>query len=162
MFCINCGHTETRVSNSRPAKKAPHVWRRRQCLVCKHAFTTDEAPRLTDWSVTPRTPQGVASSFNPGKLLISIAAAFAHDQEKGTQSAWPLTQTVMTKIIQNAPHAQLTAERILLTTHETLAAYDQAAAAQYALSHQMITSLKRRGRPSFAAAPASSVPETRA
>lgn len=156
MFCINCLNQETIVSNSRPSKKTPQVWRRRTCPTCGYRFTTDEMPRLTDWPVASRSATST-TPFNPGKLLLSIANAFAHDHTKGADAAWALTHTVVAQLALGA-QTPLTAEHIRATTREVLDRFDQTAAAQYALSHHMITSLRRRGRPSFGASPASPSP----
>lgn len=150
MFCIKCLHNNTFVTNSRPSKKHPQVWRRRMCPVCKFVFTTDELPRSTDIPVYSDTTGATNLPFNPGKLLLSITRAFAHDQEKGVRVSWDLLQTVTSELLLDTPR-HLTTRAIAAKTHTILDRFDPTAAAQYALSHQLITSLRRRGRPSFGA-----------
>lgn len=42
MKCPHCGHEEDKVVDSRPANDGRAVRRRRECLACKHRFTTYE------------------------------------------------------------------------------------------------------------------------
>lgn len=112
---------------------------------------------MTD--ILVRDDNGVDQPFNQGKLVISIARAFAHDLAKGKTSAWDLAQTVSSQLFLKT-HTQLTTAGIAQATHEVLDRFDQTAAAQYALAHGLMASLRRRGRPSFGAASgASPAPE---
>lgn len=154
MFCINCSNTDTKVTNSRPSKKTPQIWRRRRCPVCKYTFTTDELPRMID--IVVRDTHNTHQPFNPGILIVSITKAFAHDPSRGAASAWDLAQTIISHLFLET-YTQLTTDMIARTTYEVLDRYDPTAAAQYALSHQLMTSLRRRGRPSFGAASAASL-----
>lgn len=154
MFCINCSKAATRVINSRTSKKTPLVWRRRLCLGCDHRFTTHEIPSTESIVVSSRHPSNPPVPFSPGRLLLSIAQAFAHDPERGKQASWDLTQTVIMKLFLDT-HRQLTTEDIATVTHQVLDRFDPAAGAQYALTHHLLTSVRRRGRPSFGAGAAS-------
>jgi transcriptional repressor NrdR len=146
MFCINCFNPRTNVTNSRPHKKQPQIWRRRHCPKCGTIFTTHERPSLA--ANTPvHLPDGTTHIFNSGKLLLSIAKAFTHAPEEAQYSALWLTQTVETTLSTQCPH--LTPEDIEATTHQVLKQYDELAAMQYAAQHQLISSTKRRGRPSL-------------
>lgn len=147
MFCINCFHTNTSVTNSRPHKKQPVVWRRRTCTNCGVTFTTLERPSLAD-NTPVYASDGTATSFNLGRLIISIAAAFAHDPTQAKEASLWLAQTV-----ENTLSTQLTTitpQDIEVVTHQTLKRFDELAAVQYAAKHQLITSTRRRaGRPSL-------------
>jgi transcriptional repressor NrdR len=146
MFCINCFHSRTTVTNSRASKKQPQVWRRRQCPKCETIFTTHERPSLS--ANTPvHLSNGTADVFNSGKLLLSIAKAFTHAPEEAQYNAMWLTQTVEMTLSTQQPH--LTPEDIEAAVHQVLKQYDELAAMQYAAQHQLILSTKRRGRPSF-------------
>lgn len=147
MFCINCFHTNTSVGNSRPHKKQPVVWRRRACANCAATFTTLERPSLAD-NTPIYSSEGEKTPFNLGRLIISIAAAFAHDTKQAKEASLWLAQTV-----ENALSSQIntiTAEDITAITHQTLKRFDELAAVQYAARHQLISSTRRRaGRPSL-------------
>ncbi|MDN5275323.1 MAG: hypothetical protein JWP06_1224 [Candidatus Saccharibacteria bacterium] len=146
MFCINCFHTNTKVANSRPNKKQPSIWRRRQCTHCGTIFTTYERPSLAD-NKPVVLPSGKADTFNLGKLILSISKAFTHAPHEAEYNALWLAQTVEDTL--STEQEIVTPEDIEATTHAVLKRFDELAAIQYAAQHQLIISLKRRGRPSL-------------
>ncbi len=147
MLCINSAKEGTRVVNSRAHKKLPIVWRRRQGTISKTTFTTYERPSLADHTVvTADDPSG--NEFNLGKLIISIAAAFAHNPHAAQYDTLYLAYTIEAKLAMQ-DNDQLTAEVIAKTTHATLKRFDELAAIQYAAQHRLITSIRRRGRSSI-------------
>jgi transcriptional repressor NrdR len=146
MFCINCFHPSTNVTNSRPNKKQPLVWRRRKCSSCGATFTTYERPSLADNTLV-RLPNGKEEAFNLGKLIISISKAFAHLPEEASYNSLWLAQTVENTL--SSQREFITPEDIEATTHETLGRFDELAAVQYAAQHHMITATRKRGRPSW-------------
>jgi transcriptional repressor NrdR len=146
MFCINCFHTGTKVANSRPNKKQPLVWRRRQCIKCGTTFTTYERPSLAD-NKPVALPDGKTDTFNLGKLILSISRAFTHAPQEAEYNALWLAQTV--EDILSTERQVVTPEDIEAATHMTLKRFDELAAVQYAAQHKLISSLKRRGRPSL-------------
>lgn len=146
MFCINCFHKNTSVSNSRPHKKQPLVWRRRRCPKCGTVVTTYERPSLAE-NKPVHLSTGETDTFNLGKLILSIAKAFTHDQKAAEYHALWLAQTV--EDILSSERQQITPEDIEATTHSVLKKFDELAAVQYAARHQLIISTKRRGRPSL-------------
>lgn len=147
MFCINCFYPSTKVINSRPNKKEPNIWRRRHCIKCSTTFTTRERPSLTE-APNIQLPSGGMESFNLGKLTLSIAKAFTHSQKDAEYSSLPLAQTVETTLASQ--REIITPSDIEATTHSILKRYDELAAVQYAAQHQLISSIRRRGRPSLA------------
>lgn len=155
MFCINCFHKTTKVTNSRPHKKTPSVWRRRHCPACGTTFTTTERPSLADNRLIS-LPGGDTQLFNLGKLIISIAGAFSHDQEKASYDALWLAQTVEDTL--STEYGIITTDDIAAVAHQALKQFDELAAIQYAAKYRLITSTRRRGRPSIS--PASREPQT--
>lgn len=148
MICINCFHIKTSVANSRPHKKQSSVWRRRHCARCDTTFTTHERVALSDQR-TVFEPAGSQQPFNLGRLIISLHRAFAHTPEHGKMDALWLAQTIETLLVAQTT-GSITTEQITHTTYGVLKKYDELAAVQYAAQHQIITSLRRRGRPSLA------------
>lgn len=146
MFCINCFNSSTRIVNSRAKKKQAHVWRRRHCLKCGTIFTTHERPSLTD-NKKVHTNHGI-TEFNPGKLILSIAKAFTHSPADAEDHAYFLAQTV--ENLLSTQTQTITSEEIAATTHAVLKRFDELAALQYAAMHHLVTSIRRRGRPSTA------------
>ena len=155
MICINCFHQSTNVINSRPHKKQVSVWRRRQCPHCACVFTTTETPSLTD-NKKISLPSNTLDVFSLGKLTISISNAFNHDKQKAAYDSMWLAQTVEQTL--SSEYSIITPDDIAAVTHQTLKKYDQLAAVQYAATHRLIVSARRRGRPSLS--PSERVPPT--
>ena len=145
MFCINCFHSSTSVTNSRPNKKQPVVWRRRTCPQCQQVFTTYERPSLAD-NTPVSLPDNKTDRFNLGKLILSIAGAFTHAPVEGEYQALWLAQTVEDTL--SSQRKVMTPDDIMATTHSVLKKYDELAAIQYAAQHRLISSTRKRGRPS--------------
>lgn len=84
--------------------------------------------------------------YNPGILLLSIATAFQHDQRRGAEVAWDITNTVSSRL--SVVDGNLTTEVIKDATYETLLRFDGAAAMQYALQQGIELKHSTRKRPS--------------
>lgn len=147
MFCINCFHEDTKVSNSRPHKKQPTIWRRRRCSNCDTVFTTYERPSLAE-NKKITLSEGRTDTFNIGKLIVSIAKAFTHSPYDAQYNTLWLALGVEDTL--STQQEAITPEGIAFVTHSVLKQYDHLAAVQYAAQHQLITSVRqRRGRPSL-------------
>lgn len=73
MRCPFCQYTDSRVLESRSAEAGQSVRRRRECLECKHRFTTYERIEFVPVTVTKR--DGKRESFDRSKLLRGIIRA---------------------------------------------------------------------------------------
>lgn len=146
MFCINCFNKKTSVSNSRPHKKSPSVWRRRTCPQCNTVFTTIERPSLADNTKISLT-DGSSDTFSLSRLTISIAASFTHSPDKAKYDSLWLAQTIEDTL--STEHNAITPEDIAAVTHQVLRRFDELAAIQYAAKHRLIVTTRRRGRPSL-------------
>jgi transcriptional repressor NrdR len=73
MHCPFCGHTETKVIDSRLAGEGRQIRRRRECLACTERFTTFEAAEL----LLPTVVKGDRSRepFDENKLLHGMQKA---------------------------------------------------------------------------------------
>jgi transcriptional repressor NrdR len=73
MHCPFCGHTETKVIDSRVAGEGRQIRRRRECLECAERFTTFETAEL----VMPTVIKGDRSRepFDESKLLAGMRKA---------------------------------------------------------------------------------------
>lgn len=147
MFCINCFHKTTAVANSRVRKNQPQIWRRRHCSACNITFTTYERPSLSE-NKKIHLNGGISERFNLGQLLLSIARAFSHSPDDAKNQSLFLAQTVEDTL--SSQREIITPEDIAATTHQVLKRFDEAAAVQYGIQHNLITSTRRRGRPSLA------------
>ena len=173
MICVYCLAPDTSVVNSRPHKKHSHVWRRRRCHACHRTFTSYEeaAPGQCLLPVqsrsstmpqaqptpaaqqAPRRPKG-AQEFSLGTLTVSINQAFTHCASNHGSTSYSLARTAVQQLAKRAAQAQqytISTADIAHTTHQILKRYDPVAALQYGARHGMVTSLRRRGRPSTTA-----------
>lgn len=73
MRCPYCQHTDSRVLESRSTEAGQSVRRRRECLRCKHRFTTYERIEFIPLTVIKR--DGKRESFDRSKLLRGIIRA---------------------------------------------------------------------------------------
>lgn len=73
MQCPSCQHKESRVLESRPTEGGQSIRRRRECLQCKHRFTTYERIEFVPITVIKRDNR--RESFDRSKLLRGIVRA---------------------------------------------------------------------------------------
>jgi|SRR6478672_2308642 transcriptional repressor NrdR len=73
MQCPSCQHTDSRVLESRSTESGQSIRRRRECLECKHRFTTYERIEFVPVTVIKRDHQ--RESFDRSKLLRGIVRA---------------------------------------------------------------------------------------
>lgn len=73
MRCPSCQHTDSRVLESRSTEAGQSIRRRRECLHCKHRFTTYERIEFVPVTVVKR--DGKRESFDRSKLLRGIVRA---------------------------------------------------------------------------------------
>lgn len=73
MQCPSCQHKESRVLESRPTEGGHSIRRRRECLQCKHRFTTYERIEFVPITVIKRDNR--RESFDRSKLLRGIVRA---------------------------------------------------------------------------------------
>lgn len=73
MQCPYCQHTNSRVLESRSTEGGQSIRRRRECLQCKHRFTTYE--RIEFVPITVIKKDGKRESFDRSKLLRGMVRA---------------------------------------------------------------------------------------
>lgn len=73
MQCPYCQHTNSRVLESRSSEGGQSIRRRRECLNCKHRFTTYE--RIEFVPITVIKHDGKKESFDGSKLLRGMVRA---------------------------------------------------------------------------------------
>ena len=73
MHCPYCQHTESRVLESRSTEAGQSIRRRRECLNCKHRFTTYERIEFVPITVIKR--DNSRESFDRSKLLRGLIRA---------------------------------------------------------------------------------------
>lgn len=73
MLCPSCNYDNTKVLESRTTEKGQSIRRRRECLRCRHRFTTYE--RIEFVPITVRKKDGSTESFDRSKVLRGIVRA---------------------------------------------------------------------------------------
>lgn len=141
MICIVCGNPKTNVSNSRPHKKRPSVWRRRTCPVCHSTFTTMETVDITD-QLSVASRDGRKSPFSLPRLTISLSNAMPHRENAADDAYW-LAQTVAEQLYKMATQL-VDASVVSEIAYAVLDHYDGTAAIQYGARHGIVTATPRR------------------
>lgn len=75
MRCPSCGHSESKVVDSRPSEDGATIRRRRECLECGHRFTTYE--RLGDTPLIVVKSDGSSEVYDREKLMRGLLIACA-------------------------------------------------------------------------------------
>ena len=78
MRCPSCGHTDSKVVDSRPSEDGTSIRRRRECLKCNRRFPTYE--RLGENPLVVRKSDGTSEVYRRDKILrgLYIACAKRH------------------------------------------------------------------------------------
>jgi transcriptional repressor NrdR len=133
MVCIYCSG-ETKVTNSRPQRRANQVWRRRQCLSCDNVFTTLEAVDLTTSLLIHRN--ALYEPFQREKLLLSVYDSLRHRKD-AVEAATALTNTIVGNLLKDIDNATVLRAKIVATTADVLKKFDNAAYVQYLAFHPL-------------------------
>lgn len=141
MICIYCGNIKTNVTNSRPHKKRPGVWRRRACERCGAIFTTLEAIDISD-QLSVTHIDGTKTPFSIPVLMLNLSTVLQHRANHADDAFW-LSQTIAEQLYASEL-APLETSDIIHTAYEVLDRYDPAAAMQYGARYGIITSPQRR------------------
>lgn len=149
MICIKCS-ADTKVANSRPHKKTPSVWRRRECKACGTTFTTHEVVADDDYTLVVIDSYNKKTPYSLPRLMISIATALVHrPAPANADEAYWLAQTI-TQTVQASATDSVQVASLAALTYDTLSNFDATAGLQYGARHGLITNSAqkpRRGRP---------------
>ncbi len=74
MHCLNCGHEDTKVIDSRVAGDGVAIRRRRECISCGFRFSTYEEIEILDLTVVKR--DGTKELYSREKMEMGIRKAF--------------------------------------------------------------------------------------
>lgn len=128
MRCSACGHTDSKVVDSRQSDDGGTIRRRRQCLACGHRFTTFERPEALTLTVIKRS--AVRQPFERAKVVAGVQAA-TKGRPVGAGEADVLAATVEEEMRQ-LPSGEVTSERVGRAVLERLRELDVIAAVRFA------------------------------
>lgn len=128
MRCPSCGYPESKVVDSRPSDDGSTIRRRRECLDCKHRFTTYE--RLGDSPLLVTKSDGSSETYDRNKLIRSITIACAKR---------PITPDQITGVIDDieaelraTPRNEITSKNLGTKVLERLESLDDVAYIRFA------------------------------
>ncbi|HKE72998.1 MAG TPA: transcriptional regulator NrdR [Acidimicrobiales bacterium] len=128
MRCSACGHTDSKVVDSRQSDDGGTIRRRRQCLACGQRFTTFERPEALILTVIKRS--GVRQPFERAKVVAGVQAA-TKGRPVGAGEAEVLAVAVEDEMRQ-LPSGEVTSERVGRAVLERLRELDVIAAVRFA------------------------------
>lgn len=73
MYCPKCGYIDSKVVDSRQSEDRKTIRRRRECLKCKHRFTTYE--RYEEAPLVVQKKDGTTEEFDREKILKGLIRA---------------------------------------------------------------------------------------
>lgn len=134
MVCPFCLHKKTDIYNTRTTDGGQTTWRRRRCLACKRAFTTEEHTDPTRiWTVVSKSG---SKPYSRARLALSLLRACDHRPNKD-DAAWYLYESVEQKLTPIAAENHLlTTAHITETAADILKNFDPTAYVKYLSYHQ--------------------------
>jgi transcriptional repressor NrdR len=126
--CSACGHTDSKVVDSRQSDDGGTIRRRRQCLACGQRFTTFERPEALTLTVLKRS--GARQPFDRAKVVAGVQAA-TKGRPVGPGEADALAAAVEEEMRQ-LPSGEVTSERVGRAVLERLRELDVIAAVRFA------------------------------
>ncbi len=128
MKCIYCGHSESKVLDSRAADEGSSIRRRRECLKCARRFTTYEMVETTPVLVVKN--DGARQQFDPMKVKTGIIKAC----EKRPVAMASIDKLVLDieKTIQNSLEQEIPSSKIGELVMAGLKELDQVAYIRFA------------------------------
>lgn len=144
MLCINCFSRRSHVTNSRPHRLRPSVWRRRKCHNCGFSYTTQERLSLED--VLLIRGKNNDYPYSSGAIVAEIIKALTAVGAEPHKAYW-LGQTVEDKLISSqrtgGTWQPITAAHLNQLIYETLLPYHRVAAEAFASIHGPFLRLRR-------------------
>jgi transcriptional repressor NrdR len=134
MVCPFCLHKKSEIYNTRITQGGMIAWRRRRCLMCGKAFTTEEAYDPSGiWKVKKNNK---TAPYSRPKLIMSLLRACDHRKNE-EESAWYLYKIIEQRLLPlAAPELTITASQVIEEAGNTLKRFDPAAYIKYLSYHQ--------------------------
>lgn len=128
MKCLYCGHTDSRVVDSRPTEDGATIRRRRECENCQRRFTTYESIETLPVFVVKK--DGRRQPFDPNRLRLGLVKAC----EKRPVSMAAIDELVSSieKQVYNQLDQEISSQRIGELVMEGLKQLDDVAYVRFA------------------------------
>ncbi|MBE6683101.1 MAG: transcriptional repressor NrdR [Ruminococcaceae bacterium] len=128
MKCPSCGHSESKVIDSRPSSDGSSIRRRRECLECQKRFTTYENIETLPLIVIKKDLS--RETFDRNKILNSIIRAC--DKRQVTLSQMDAAVSEIENALQNTLQNEITSDRIGEMVMDKLKGLDEVAYIRFA------------------------------
>ena len=137
MKCMYCGHTVSKVIDSRSTDEGRTIRRRRECMQCGKRFTTYETIETTPVLVVKNS--GNRQAFDPNKIKNGIIKSC----EKRPVSMYKIEQLVedIKKQVYNSLEQEITSKQIGEMVMEGLRKIDEVAYVRYASVYRSFTDI---------------------
>ena len=137
MKCMYCGHTESKVIDSRSTDEGRTIRRRRECMQCGKRFTTYETIETTPVLVVKNS--GNRQAFDPNKIKNGIIKSC----EKRPVSMYKIEQLVedIKKQVYNSLEQEITSKQIGEMVMEGLRKIEEVAYVRYASVYRSFTDI---------------------
>ena len=135
MKCMYCGHTDSKVIDSRPSDDGTAIRRRRECSNCGKRFTTYETVETTPILVIKAN--GNRQAFDANKLKNGIIKSC----EKRPVPMWKIDELVenIQKKIYNSLEQEVTSKKLGEMVMEGLKEIDEVAYVRFASVYRSFT-----------------------
>lgn len=137
MRCLQCGHSDSAVIDSREAEEGAIIRRRRECPQCKVRFTTYE--RLEQPRLMVIKKDGGRELFERGKLAVGIYKAF-HKRPLSASEIEKFIDDVEREVFEEA-HEEIASTKIGELVMNRLEKVDQVAYIRFAAVYREFTDL---------------------
>ena len=138
MRCPSCDYPESKVVDSRPSDDGATIRRRRECLNCKHRFTTYE--RLGDTPLLVTKSDGSSETYDRNKLIRGVTVACAKR---------PITPEQITSLIDSIeaelramPRNEITSKELGTKVLERLESLDDVAYVRFASVYKDVQNIE--------------------
>ena len=137
MKCMFCGHTDSKVIDSRPSEDGTAIRRRRECVNCGKRFTTYETVETTPILVIKNN--GNRQSFDANKLKNGIIKSC----EKRPVPMWKIDELVenIQKSLYNSLEQEVSSKKIGEMVMEGLKEIDEVAYVRFASVYRQFKDL---------------------
>ena len=128
MKCPNCGYMDSKVIDSRPVEERNSIRRRRECLSCKHRFTTYEFVEQVPLFVIKK--DGTKEVFDRQKLLAGLIKS-CYKRPVTADQLEELTKDIESELI-NALKTEVPSKEIGTMAMERLRELDEVSYVRFA------------------------------
>ena len=139
MYCPKCGYIDSKVVDSRQSEDRKTIRRRRECLKCKHRFTTYE--RYEETPLVVQKKDGTTEEFDREKILKGLIRA----AEKRPVSIESMNEIVdsIEKELSNSMAKQVKSKKIGEMVMDRLKDVDEISYVRFASVYRSFKDTKR-------------------